>query len=288
MIDKKKAFSTVEIMVVLFITGILIALGAGALRTVQSNYRHLYYAAFANLKHSAGELIAERPNQSLIPIAPSTFCKDLADNYNIANDANVCTYTYDLSPSTTFAYSTPNLNSPSFTLSNGQRYYVGDSFKPVGPLNYFNTSAIMVAIDLNGTAGPNTFDTRTYSGNSTPDVVAFAVLDNGVVLPMSPMADMPDYLQANVATFAVDTGLPSPAASPANLIYKRIPIRQALSVANKFPPKGAASTLGVQYNNDTTYSFKTTYGVDAACSGATTYCTVNIINPLIGGVGMDL
>lgn len=284
MIGDKKGFSTVEIMLVLFLTGILVALGTSAMRTVQSNYRHLYYAAFANLKHSAGELIAISPTQTL-PTAG--FCAAIADNYNVSDSTGVCTYTYDLSPSTTFSYSAPNLNNPSFTLSNGQRYYVGNAFKPVGAQNYFNASAIMVAVDLNGTAGPNAFDSRTYSGNATPDVVAFAILDNGTVIPMSPMADRADYIQANVETFNASDGKPS-VAPPGNMIYKRISIRQALSVSNQFPPKGAGSTLGVQYNNDTTYSFKTSYAVDAACTSTTTFCRVSVINPLMGGIGMDL
>lgn len=279
--NNKKAFSTAELMLMLVLTGILISLGMGVMRHTQSNYRHLYYAAYNNLKHSAGELMAVSTTGKLPTGA--AFCTGLADLYNLTSASSACTFTYDLSPSTTFTYSTPNISSPSFSLSNGQRYYVGNAFKPVGTQNYFNVPAIMVAVDLNGTAKPNIFDTRVYVDQKTPDIVAFAILENGVVMPMSPMADMADYIHADVQQCDLATGCPSSITQ--NIIYKRVPIRQALSVSNSFPPYGG--TLGVQYNTDTTYSFKKSYTVDARCTTGS-FCKVIIDNPVLGGIGSML
>ncbi len=281
----KKAYTLAEILLITILAAFLVVYGTQTLLYTQHNYRHLYYSAFSNLKHAVGEMIAKSPDGKL---SAATLCTGLLDSFNVMNGATTCTYTYAFSPSRTFSATSPNLNNPPFTLMNGQRLYVGNTFYPVGPENYFDVPATMVAVDLNGTAKPNILDSKSYTSKETPDVVAFAVLENGIVLPMSPMADRQDYISADVQQCSSETGCDPDTTK--NIIAKRVSVREALSISNSFPPKGAASTLGVQYNTDNLYSFQKTYAVNSICAptNTTSYCKIIVPNMLLDGVGSML
>lgn len=294
--NKKKAFTLVEILLVLVLTAFIAVLANRTLNSIQDNYKPLYHSAYINLKHAVGEIIASDPDSKL----DGDLCEPLAKQYTIIEGVNKCYDNYDFSPSTTFSYSTPDLEVPSFVLGNGQRYYVGSSFKSVGTFNYFDKPATLVMIDLNGKANPNVYDTRTYAGNRTPDVVAFAVLEDGTVLPMSPMADKESYITADIQLFNKATGWPvgyngEPIPNQKGLaselenygvIFKNIPIRQALSVSGQFPVN-TGSDLTVQYNTDDTYAFNKTYVVDPRCiDTAATYCRVILRNSMAAGLGL--
>lgn len=291
MLRKNDGFTLAELMLVLIMTGILASLSIGVIKYTMTNYKDVYYAAYRNLQKGTGEVISNSMTKKL-PATTSpatTFCQQLADVYNtVASGTADCTYTYNMSPARTFSGGVlPTVTQPSFSLSNGQRYYVGSTFVPVGDENYFNQPATVVVIDLNGKGGPNVFDSRTNTKNA--EIVAFDVLQDGTVLPMSPMADKQDGLLANVVTCSRDTGCDPDLTK--NILYRNIPLRQALCVTKNFPPNTGSGSLTVEYNMDNRYSFKTTYPVNSACdtsTAGTTFCKVHIINPILGGMGATL
>ncbi len=283
----KKAMSVAEILMILLLVSFIATLSIDVIAHFQSNYKELYYSAYRNLQKVVGEAIASSNDKSLASYASP--CNALLDSFNTIGGSSTCAYTYNFSIAKGLSGSvTPNLNNPSFTLTNGMRFYVG-TVRAITDENYFNSPAFLVAIDLNGTAGPNQLDTRTYTGNKTADVVAFAVLTNGTVLPMSPMADRDDYILANVQRCSKTTGCSTDLTS--DLIYKAIPIRRAMAVSNTFPPRDTTSAYSpYQYNTDNVYSFNTAYAVDTNCATANTtyFCRVLQLNPLLSGMGAAL
>lgn len=72
---------------------------------------------------------------------------------------------------------------PTFTLTNGQRYYITRRTKinAISP----NFGFRLIGIDLNGNAGPN----RSFGTNPPPDIITFMILDNGEIYPLGVAAD---------------------------------------------------------------------------------------------------
>lgn len=289
--NRKNAMTLAEIIMVLLITGVIVVMAMKVIRYVQGNYKQLYYAAYTNLKHGVGEIISNDANATIEENDPNDYTSDLCIRltkvYDVIGTGTICGDDYDFSPSTTFAYNTPDLSKPSFVLTNGQRFYVGKFFKPVGAYNYFNKPATLVMIDLNGIAGPNVFDSKDYTDERTPDIVAFAVLEDGTVLPMSPMADRDDYIRASVQLCTYDEGCSSDLTE--DIIADKVSLREAISISNSFPPRGVGSPLAVSYNDDTLYSFKVAHSVDSRCeANDTTFCKLYIYNPLTGALTYNL
>ena len=286
----KKAFTLVEILFIMILTSVVAVMAMGVMKHLQANYKDIYYATYKNIQHAIGESIAASSTKTITDNTAA--CTQLANSFNTVGSTTAdCTYRYNISVAKGLSGTIlPDLNKPSFTLTNGTRFYVGNIFDRTVD-NYFYTSAFIIAVDLNGKAGPNIFDTRTYTGSKTPDVVAFAVLTDGNVVPMSPMADRDDYLIASVQRCSKATGCPISTATDIITGYDRIAIRKALSVSNNFPGRATDSAYSpYQYNTDNIYAFKTAYTVDPICdpSNANYFCKLILFNPILSGVGAGL
>lgn len=274
--NKRKAMTLTELLIVLILTGVVAVMAQKVLVYVSGNYKPLYYSAFTNLKHAVGEVMSNDDDATL----DNTICTKLATTYNIV-DKDVCYLKYNLNPSSTNSIPQGYLDHPTFVLTNGQRFYVGENFVAVGANNYFDIPAIVVMIDLNGSAGPNVFDTKSYSSDVTPDIVSFAVLTNGTVYPMSPMADRSDYITSNVQQCTYDNNPPCPFTMVGqsrvedNIISSNVSIRAALCSSN---------TADSDYCSDST-NFEAASSIDARCTGSVNFCRVLVRNPLLDKFG---
>ncbi len=290
--SKRKAFTLVEILLSLMLLSVLAVLAIRTLRTIADNNKYLYHAAYRNIKQSVGEITSTLPNAKLSSIvAPATFCSLLVDNFTTIGGSSTCTYTYLFSPSLVFNDLPTgfSLSNPSFVLTNGQKFYVGSGLVAVGSKNYFNQPATLILVDLNGDDEPNTMDTRGYAEKRLPDIAAFAIMQDGTVLPMSPISDRDDSVLASVQVCNYQKICPaeltdiSDTNNYSQVLLKRVPLREAIAVSNSFPPN-VGSPLLYQYNTDNSLAFNKVYTVNSLCSpNSTTYCRVRVHEPRPAG-----
>lgn len=291
--NKKSGFTLAELLMIMFLVGALVVLGVQVILNRQNNYKVVYYAAYKNLKMAAGELVATSPTGKVSYAFdennnPTTFCQKLSNIFNVSAGASVCSNIYTFNPTAGLSSSSVTPNNSSLSLTNGQRLYISNTFVAPGANNYFNEQATLVLVDLNGKGAPNIIDTKSYTDTRTPDIVAFAITDSGVVIPMTPLADDNEHILANVQLCTFADGCSTDLTQNLIAEYKNIPIRKAISVSNTFPPSSTGT--GTQYNNDTTYAFKVAHTVDARCaaSNTTTFCRVLMQNPIMDGIGATL
>ena len=132
----------------------------------------------------------------------NSFCLYMAEMMNTQG-------TIDCSKTNNFTYyqamdKTKGLNittttTPNFTTTNGMRYYIGkwqkldddyEEYNDADDVKKNNSTAYgyrIIAVDLNGAALPNT---TKQTGNSLPvDIISFAIVDNGEVLPLGVAAN---------------------------------------------------------------------------------------------------
>lgn len=299
MMNKKNGFTLAEILMVMILVGIILALSSSVFSHMQHNYKHIYWATYKTLKRCAGELLAESKTKNIDEAKTDgngnvmTFCQKLAAQFNIANTGEICKNTYSLGLSGPLSDSSITPDKPSFTLTNGTRFYVGNAFNPVGASNYLDSDAVVIAVDLNGKSKPNIMDSRSYTGGKAPDIVAFAMTKTGNVVPITPYADDQTYITAHVQVCSYANGCPrnldtsgdgnSNTAYESSLIAKHVSLRKALALSDSFPHKPGATNAELQYHNDSSRLFKVGHSTDARClsTNTNTYCRVHIINLLI-------
>lgn len=77
-----------------------------------------------------------------------------------------------------------NLNSPTFTTTNGMRYYLTHNVAAISGKTKYGFR--LLAVDLNGKSAPNITE---VTNKVPPDVVTFMIMDNGDVFPLGAAAD---------------------------------------------------------------------------------------------------
>lgn len=249
----KKAFSLTEIMVMLMIMAVIIVVAIKGNHVLSPKFRTLYYYTFINVRKFAGEVIADSPNK-ILSADDTQFCTSMIKNLNTVGGYESCSGFYDGTKGSPFGTMTAaNLNNPSFSLSNGQRFYVSTRVNE-SPIGYR-----IISVDLNGKGKPNTFN---------QDVVPFVMFDTGEVIPTGTPATDTSYLTVNVMSFNVNTG-----NSTENFILS--------SSGKKFLNYNQGFCLA---GYPTAYAnYCSSYLVDPACApgNPTTFCRMNLMKPLI-------
>lgn len=258
---KRSAFSLSEILIILLIMSLITVLMLQNMKNSKLGYKTLYYFTLKNVQQSSGELVSESKSSSL-DADDATFCSKLIRVFNTVGYDSVCGPQYSGSSLTApFAgLSESVLDTPSFVISNGQRFYISTRV-PVVP------GYRIVNVDLNGKASPNVADR---------DIVAFAIFDNGEVLPLGTAADSKDYLMVNTKVLSKASGKQTtPGFVSDSEDSKLLSYRQGVCVAGYTLPYDMYCSSGAGFLN--------TYSVDDNCNptNSLTFCRVNYVKPLI-------
>lgn len=263
MYNIKKAFTLTEVMIVMTIMSIIIFV------FMQTNpfapkYKTLYYYTYLNMKKFAGELIATRGNSTL-DTNDATFCTSLASALNTVGGSSSCAVFYNATASSPFnGMVAANIDSPSFTLSNGQRFYVSNRI--TGTPGYR-----IISVDLNGLSKPNAFDA---------DVVPFAMIDNGEILPLGNPVNDTGYLWLTVEKYAVSSGKSSQTFVSNASGKNALTFREGYCLAGNTSifPGYCPGTLPLPAPVPALTAITT----NAACApGAATFCVYKPVKPLI-------
>ena len=214
---KRTGFTLPEILMTLVIAGFLAVLTVQAINVNRTAYTSLTYYAFNNLKSAVGELIipetqGENVNEAtgegiyteictkdvncafefeerIIKTEPdptANLCTGMADIMNTQgavscrDRGNITLQNLDNNP----LPSAENLGDPDFRTTNGQKYYFWG--RTAGEPNNGKYGYRIVAIDVNGDGAPNSPEAE---GSLPPDIIAFAVLDSGEILPVGVAAN---------------------------------------------------------------------------------------------------
>ncbi len=215
----KFGFTLAEVLVSMTIVGVIMAISVQTIKVVRASYSSTTYFEFINIQKMAGELIAGMSYEPLrsaqggsignpttektsgngisyttITDDSSTFCKFIIALSNTAGSDNSvdCSNLFDV----TLGGDEPKLviedtgegsdwDNPTFIASSARRYYLSNKV-PEGTSVSNKYGYYLIAVDLNGTQGPNTTE---YDGKKIPDIVTFMILDNGEVFPLSFAAD---------------------------------------------------------------------------------------------------
>ena len=221
--SKRTGFTLSEVLIALVIMGFITSVAIPVIQTQKTAYTSLAYYAHENLKNITSEIInaetqgnvSEDKAMTKVTGGPSDFEERLIKNdYELSdNGTSLCDYMNDImntqgsfncnTGKNQFTYrdaleyrlkvpSTPNI-----TTTNGQKYYIG--FSQPGEINDVllpdgTTESVqgygyrIVLVDLNGEALPNSIEKKKDS-SLPPDIIAFAILDSGEVLPVGTAAN---------------------------------------------------------------------------------------------------
>ena len=211
---KRTGFTLPEILMTLVIAGFLALLTVQAINVNRTAYTSLTYYAFNNLKSAVGELIIPETQGENIKneetgegeyteictkdvncafefeeriIKPTANLCDAMEGImntqggkSCGNRGNIQLQNLDNNP----LPSAENLGDPDFRTTNGQKYYFWG--RTAGEPNNGKYGYRIVAIDVNGDGAPNSPEAE---GSLPPDIIAFAVLDSGEILPVGVAAN---------------------------------------------------------------------------------------------------
>ncbi len=210
---KRTGFTLPEILMTLVIAGFLAVLTVQAINVNRTAYTSLTYYAFNNLKSAVGELIIPETQGENVDEATGegiytemcTIGSNCAFEFEeriIKPTANLCTGMSDIMNTQGTVQCTDraaiqltnldnnplpsaeNLGDPDFRTTNGQKYYFWG--RTAGEPSNRKYGYRIVAIDVNGEGAPNSSEAQ---GSLPPDIIAFAVLDSGEILPVGVAAN---------------------------------------------------------------------------------------------------
>lgn len=218
----KHGFTLAEVLICLVVIGVIMAISVQTIKIVRASYTSLAYFEFLNIQRMAGEMIAgatpeilkdakgmnigfpttskkspEGISYTTITDDSTVFCKFITSLSNTVgtNGDNECISLFNVTEDTE-----PRLiildkeedkgegsawDNPTFISSSGRRYYISN-YVEMGSSVSDKHGYYIIAVDLNGTQGPNTTE---YDGRKVPDIVNFMILDNGEVFPLGVAAD---------------------------------------------------------------------------------------------------
>lgn len=219
----KKAFTLAEMMIVFIIIGIIIALGVTSVRPWEKAYKYAYIRMYHALSLAIYNHMVNSDGEDAFPRTRKEMCQALLEYINTSDNkkATECTdvasdYLSENATNSDFASVAPNIRT-----SNGLYIWIGGKtsnasgksvdyltlakeFKDSAGKTYAtdNVRYFVVYVDLNGERTPNT---ATWSKDKMADIVAFAVTDKYIVIPLGyPMVDS-RYMEANVVYPTIDT-----------------------------------------------------------------------------------
>ena len=220
----KQGFTLAEMLIVLFIIGILTVFSISTMKRKDDEFGPLYYRAYEALRIANYNVLMdtypkiqrayptkvsavtdEFEEAGYLEKNPGGICQRLLEYINVSENAVNCDAQL-INPSGDDTQFDGNLGAGghlAFKGSNSQRFYFGMtgpggaiaqtklSLSPSETVNWF-----LVYVDLNGERGPNS---TTVVGNKSPDIVAFALTSEGQIAPIGMPRVERKYLTAKVA-----------------------------------------------------------------------------------------
>ena len=226
---KRKGFTLPEILIAVVLAGFIATTATQVIQINKTAYVSLAYYTYDNLKGALGELIIPETQNldietegfgryTMLVTGPTGFLERVIkndlhkhENYIDLNpeEINFCTSmseimntqgVVDCTTTNNFTLQDAESNdikvpaTPNFTTTNGQRFYFGqdisnatvDFDENVGRIVISDYGYRIVAVDINGKSKPNSSSTVA---SLPPDIISFAILDNGEVLPLGVAAD---------------------------------------------------------------------------------------------------
>ena len=200
--NKKSAFTLIEIIIVMAIVGIITAIGVSTFSKHSVDMRYIYY----NVYHSLDKAIYNAMTYTNLP-SPFVDFDERNKQLAVSPEQQVSRLCNMLIEYITTSSSSCNLEDnvittgnnedfqnvlPYFTAVNGVRFYISQRFTGGEPEHKF----FIVFADLNGTKQPNSL--HYERGIADPDIFAFAVLDIGRVCPLGPPEIDEKYLLTRI------------------------------------------------------------------------------------------
>lgn len=216
----KKAFTLAEMMIVFIVIGVIVALGVTSVRPWEKAYKYAYTRMYHALSLSIYNHMVNAKGEDAFPVTRKEMCEALIEYINTADNkqASECSENasdYLDANSQSNNFDVKEGKTPNIITSNGMRIWIGGTVKTedgqtveyetlnesiggtTDKVRYF-----VVYVDLNGERKPNS---ATWSKEKMADVVAFAITDKYIVIPLGyPLVDS-RYMEANVVYPTIDT-----------------------------------------------------------------------------------
>lgn len=195
----KSGFTLPEILIMLAIIGVITALSIAVVSTQQAKFGLNCYHLLRELQMTAGSIAAQTSEGNLFSKiteqtettgSDGTVTSEETTKYDLSNDDDFCKLFASklnsasklecsedklFSATTTNIYFTTYNVTPTFRLINGYSFYLSKHIAGgVTSAGEYKPGYRMLAVDMNGDAKPNKAD---------DDIIAFAIFDNGTVLP---------------------------------------------------------------------------------------------------------
>lgn len=200
-----RAVTLVEVLVTMGIIGVISMFAIATIKPYEKTYKYLYTRIINVLETGVYNSMLKR---SEFPTTSTEFCNMLTEYLNTAE--NNCTTAADLSePTKTATFPEENIK---LILSNGMYVWLGSNggapFTKTETItgNKYSIKFYLVFVDITGSKPPNRVDWQ--EGGKLADIVAFAVTEASVVIPLGPPEIDPRYMTARVIYLPYDENFP--------------------------------------------------------------------------------
>ena len=219
----KKAFTLAELMIVFIVIGIIISLGVSTVRPWEKAYKYAYLRIYNALSLSIYNHMVNTSDDDAFPTDANKLCEALLEYINTSEHIDdpeaFCksgSHFGDTPPTAADFTEDALKNKVTITASNGVRLWIGAKNSGIehsleatqvidGTTETDKVRFFYVYADLNGDRKPNS---PVWSQNQMADIVAFAITDKYIVIPLGyPEVDS-RYLEAHVVypTFDTESG----------------------------------------------------------------------------------
>ncbi|MDD3237766.1 MAG: hypothetical protein PHV37_06680 [Candidatus Gastranaerophilales bacterium] len=260
MMNNKKAVSLSELLIMISILIIVSTIVVIWVNPFVPDYQANYYQTFGNLKKVVSEMISLSPDKKMKK-SDKELCSNILNAIDTEGSADTCEALYPANIKEPFlSLNAENIVDPTFTLANGQRYYLSPI---VETEDYYYR---ILAIDLNGAKAPNKPDI---------DIVSFVIFENGEILPLGDAAENQDYIKVKVKVFNIK--------NDKNPVYvlKDTNKKTALTYRQGYCAADTPSIYGDYCKSNVSYKIKRDINNDCLRTNNTkTFCQVNYVKPL--------
>lgn len=209
----KKAFTLAELLIVFVVIGIIIALGVSTVKPWEKAYKYAYLRIYNALSLSLYNHMINPSEDNAFPENANKLCEALLEYINTADHIDdpekFCKSGshFGDNPPTAADFTEDALkNRVTIKASNGVRLWIGAKNNGVehsmtvtqnidGTTETDKVKFFYVYADLNGDRKPNT---PVWSQNQMADIVAFALTDKYIVIPLGYPEIDSRYLEAHV------------------------------------------------------------------------------------------
>ena len=219
----KKAFTLAELMIVFIIIGIIIALGVSTVKPWEKAYKYAYLRIYNALSLAIYNHMINTKEDNAFPENADKLCEALLEYINTADHIDdpeaFCksgNHFGDTPPTAADFTEAALADKVTIKASNGVRLWIGAKNSGVehsmtatqnigGTTETDTVKFFYVYADLNGDRKPNS---PVWSPNNMADIVAFAITDKFIVVPLGYPEIDSRYLEAHVVypTFDAPTG----------------------------------------------------------------------------------